>query len=93
VDPGIGFGKNLEQNLALIKHAGELASLAPVMLGVSRKSFLGKISADGGPEERLNGSLALAAWAGFVGLDILRVHDVAETKKVLAALSAVAGAR
>jgi dihydropteroate synthase len=93
LDPGIGFGKNLEQNLALIKHAGELASLAPVLLGVSRKSFLGKISADEGPEQRLNGSLALAAWAGFVGVDVLRVHDVAETKKVLATLAAVAGAR
>ena len=93
IDPGIGFGKNLDQNLALIKHAGELSEIAPVLLGVSRKSFLGKISADAGPEERLNGSLALAAWAGFVGLDTLRVHDVAETKKVLAALAAVAGAR
>jgi dihydropteroate synthase len=92
IDPGIGFGKSLEQNLALIKHAGELASLAPVLLGVSRKSFFGKISPDEGPEERLPGSLALAAWAGFVGLDVLRVHDVAETKRTLAALSAVAGA-
>jgi dihydropteroate synthase len=92
IDPGIGFGKNVEQNLALIKHAGELAALAPVLLGVSRKSFLGKISADEGPEERLPGSLALAAWAGFVGLDVLRVHDVAETKRALAALAAVAGA-
>ena len=92
VDPGIGFGKNLEQNLALIKHAGELSSIAPVLLGVSRKSFFGKISSDEGPEERLSGSLALAAWAGFVGLDVLRVHDVAETKRTLAALAAVAGA-
>ncbi|MFI5350872.1 MAG: dihydropteroate synthase [Elusimicrobiota bacterium] len=91
VDPGVGFGKNLEQNLALIKHAGELASLAPVLLGVSRKSFLGGISSDEGPEERLPGSLALAAWAGFVGLDVLRVHDVGETKRALAALAAVAG--
>jgi dihydropteroate synthase len=93
IDPGVGFGKNLDQNLALIKHAGELFSLAPVLLGVSRKSFLGKISPDEGPEERLAGSLALAAWAGLVGLEILRVHDVLETKKVLAALAAVAGAR
>jgi dihydropteroate synthase len=92
VDPGVGFGKNLEQNLALIKHAGELSSLAPVLLGVSRKSFLGKISAGEGPEERLTGSLALAAWAGFAGLDVLRVHDVLETKKALTALAAVAEA-
>ena len=91
VDPGVGFGKNLEQNLALIKHAGEFAAVAPVLLGVSRKSFLGKISADKGPEDRLPGSLALAAWAAFAGVEVLRVHDVAETKKALAALAAVAG--
>jgi dihydropteroate synthase len=90
VDPGVGFGKNLEQNLALIKHVGEFSSLAPVLLGVSRKSFLGKISSDDGPEERLPGSLALAAWAGFANVDVLRVHDVVETKRALAALAAVA---
>lgn len=93
VDPGVGFGKNLEQNLALIARAGELASVAPVLLGASRKSFLGRISPDAGPEERLPGSLAVAAWAGFAGVEVLRVHDVAETRKVLAALAAVAGAR
>jgi len=93
VDPGVGFGKNLEQNLALIRRVGELASVAPVLLGVSRKSFLGKISADDGPEERLPGSLALASWAGFAGVEVLRVHDVAETKRALAALAAVAGTR
>jgi dihydropteroate synthase len=91
VDPGIGFGKNLEQNLALIRHAGDLAAVAPVLLGVSRKSFLGKISPDKGPEERLSGSLAIAAWAGFSGVEVLRVHDVAETKRTLGALAAVAG--
>ncbi len=93
IDPGVGFGKTLEHNLALIKHVGELSSLAPVLLGVSRKSFLGKIARDEGPEERLPGSLALAAWAGFAGVEVLRVHDVAETKKAFAALSAVAGMR
>jgi dihydropteroate synthase len=92
VDPGIGFGKNLEHNLALIRRVGELSTLAPVVLGVSRKSFLGKISADDGPESRLSGSLAIAAWAGFSGVDVLRVHDVAETKKALLTLAAVAGA-
>ena len=91
IDPGVGFGKNLEQNLALIRRVGGLAAVAPVLLGVSRKSFLGKISADEGPEERLPGSLALAAWAGFSGVEVLRVHDVLETKKALAALAAVAG--
>jgi dihydropteroate synthase len=93
VDPGVGFGKNLEQNLALIKNVGVFAAVAPVLLGVSRKSFLGKISADEGPEERLPGSLALAAWAGFAGVEVLRVHDVAETRRALEALGAVAGNR
>ncbi len=92
VDPGVGFGKNLAQNLALIGRVGEFSAIAPVLLGVSRKSFLGKISADAGPEERLPGSLALAAWAGFSGVEVLRVHDVVETKRALAALAAVAGA-
>ena len=90
VDPGVGFGKTLEHNLALIKHAGELSAVAPVLLGVSRKSFLGQISTDGGPEDRLSGSLAVAVWAGLSGVDVIRVHDVAETKRALAALSALA---
>jgi dihydropteroate synthase len=93
VDPGVGFGKTLEHNLSLIKHVTRIGAIAPVLLGVSRKSFLGKLSPDSGPEERLPGSLALAAWAGFSGVDVLRVHDVAETRKALAALAAVAGAR
>jgi dihydropteroate synthase len=93
VDPGIGFGKTLDHNLALIRASAELASLAPVLLGVSRKSFLGRLSPDAGPEERLPGSLAVAAWAGFSGVSVLRVHDVAATRRALTALSAVAGER
>jgi dihydropteroate synthase len=92
VDPGLGFGKTPEHNLTLIRRAGELAALAPVLLGASRKSFLGKIAGDAGPEERLPGSLAVAAWAGFSGVEVLRVHDVAQTKRVLATLAAVADA-
>jgi len=93
IDPGIGFGKTAEQNLALIKHAGELASLAPVLLGVSRKSFLSKVSPDDGPEDRLPGSLALALWGGLAGVEVLRVHDVAATRRALATFAAAAGAR
>ena len=92
IDPGVGFGKQLQDNLALIKHVGDLAAVAPVLLGVSRKSFLGKIHPDAGPDDRLSGSLALASWAGFAGVEVLRVHDVGETKKALEALTAVAGA-
>lgn len=92
VDPGVGFGKTAAHNLTLIRRAGELAKIAPVLLGVSRKSFLAKIAPDAGPEDRLPGSLAAAAWAGFAGVDVLRVHDVAETKRALATLAAVAEA-
>jgi len=92
VDPGIGFGKRLQDNLALIKRVGELAALAPVLLGVSRKSFLGLVSPDSGPEQRLAGSLGVAAWAACAGVSVLRVHDVAETRRALEALAAVAGA-
>ncbi|MBI3566179.1 MAG: dihydropteroate synthase [Elusimicrobia bacterium] len=92
VDPGIGFGKALEHNLALIRRVGEIAEVAPVLLGVSRKSFLGKVAPDEGPEDRLPGSLALAAWAGFAGVAVMRVHDVAETKRAFAALTAVSEA-
>jgi dihydropteroate synthase len=93
VDPGIGFGKNLEHNLALIKHISEFTEIAPVVLGVSRKSFFSKIHPDSGPEDRLPGSLAIASWAGFASVDVLRVHDVAQTKRALEALAAVMGSR
>ncbi|MDE2491337.1 MAG: dihydropteroate synthase [Elusimicrobia bacterium] len=92
VDPGIGFGKTLAHNLALLKRVGGLSRIAPVVLGVSRKSFLGRLRPDSGPEARLPGSLAAAAWAGFCGVEVLRVHDVAETRRALEVLTAVAGA-
>ena len=92
VDPGIGFGKDHGHNLSLLKHVGEFSSIAPVLLGVSRKSFLSRISPDSGPEDRLSGSLAMAAWAGFSGVSVLRVHDVRDTRRALDALKAVAEA-
>ncbi len=92
IDPGVGFGKDLPANLALIARVGELAALAPVLLGASRKSFLGSLSPDAGPQDRLAGSLAVAAWAGFCGVDAVRVHDVAETRRAFRALSALSEA-
>lgn len=92
VDPGVGFGKTLEHNLTLIRRAGELAEIAPVLLGVSRKSMFGKILPDGGSEDRLAGSLAVAAWAAFSGVSVLRVHDVLETRRALETLRRVAEA-
>ncbi len=78
VDPGIGFGKTDTHNLALIARASQFSALGPVLLGVSRKSLIGRIL--GRPlEERLAGSLALAARGLEQGVSVLRVHDVAQT--------------
>jgi len=80
LDPGIGFGKSVTGNLALIARLGELVPLGrPLLVGVSRKSFIGKIAGVAAPKDRLPGSLAAALKALDQGARILRVHDVAET--------------
>ena len=89
VDPGIGFGKNLNDNLTLIRRSVEFSWIAPVLLGVSRKSFLGKILNDNGSGDRLSGSLAVAAFAAFSGVSVLRVHDVLETRRVIETLRVI----
>jgi dihydropteroate synthase len=90
VDPGIGFGKTPEHNIQLLAALGDLRSLGvPVLLGVSRKSFIGALSRREPPERRLGGSLA-AAQAGLDrGVKILRVHDVAETAQAVAVWHAI----
>ena len=90
IDPGIGFGKNIDHNLTLIRRTRELSQIAPVVLGVSRKSMFSKITADTGAQDRLAGSLAVASWACLNGVSILRVHDVLETRRVIETLHAVA---
>ena len=88
VDPGFGFGKTAAHNFALLKHLRELSEF-PLLVGLSRKSTLGKIT--GRPvEERLAGSLAMALLALQNGASILRVHDVKETKDVVAVWHAYA---
>jgi dihydropteroate synthase len=78
VDPGFGFGKTLQHNLQLLRRLGELAAQYPLLVGLSRKSMLGKLL--GRPvEQRLAGSLALATLAVAGGARIVRCHDVAET--------------
>jgi dihydropteroate synthase len=86
IDPGIGFGKRLEHNLALLKNLHRLVDLGfPLMLGVSRKSFLKAIDpAAGDAADRLGGSLAAALWGATQGARGLRVHDVRETAQALA---------
>jgi dihydropteroate synthase len=82
VDAGFGFGKTLEHNLELLRRLSELSDF-PLMAGLSRKSTLGKLT--GRPvDERLAGSLAMALLALQGGATILRVHDVKETRDVIA---------
>jgi dihydropteroate synthase len=83
-DPGFGFGKTAAHNLAILRNLQELGTLgAPVVAGLSRKATLGKITGRG-VEERLAGSLAMALLALERGAKILRVHDVKETRDVIA---------
>jgi dihydropteroate synthase len=89
LDPGIGFGKNVEQNLEIIRRFREFRSLGrPLMFGASRKSFIGAVTG-GSTEQRLEGSLAAAILAVDQGANIVRVHDVAETVKALKMVHAV----
>jgi len=83
IDPGIGFGKELEHNLALLRALPALADLGrPVLVGPSRKTFIGKIL-DAGPEERLEGSLAAAVAAVLGGASVIRTHDVKEARRAI----------
>jgi dihydropteroate synthase len=89
VDPGFGFGKTLAHNVALLASLGRLGSLgAPIMVGLSRKSMLGQLTGRA-VGDRLPGSLAAAVLAAQRGAAVLRVHDVAATRDVLAVLEAV----
>ena len=89
LDPGLGFAKTAEHNLLLLRRLRELTQLGrPVLLGASRKSFLGGLS--GKPAaERLTGSIAAATVAALHGAALVRVHDVAATREALAVVDAV----
>jgi len=85
VDPGIGFGKTMTHNLTLLKGLSRFHTLnAPILLGASRKRFIGTLSGVENAADRLPGSLAVALMAAGQGAQILRVHDVAETVQALA---------
>ena len=89
VDPGIGFGKTLENNLALLRDLKVLGELAPVLVGASRKSFIGEITGTTRPDQRQAGSLAAVGWAARAGAAFVRVHDVAETLQFLRVWEAI----
>jgi len=83
IDPGIGFGKTTNHNLEIIRKLASLRDLSkPIMVGTSRKSFIGKIL-DLPVEQRLEGTLATVVVSAINGADIVRVHDVQETNKAL----------
>jgi dihydropteroate synthase len=89
LDPGIGFGKNLEHNLQLLRGLPVLAALGqPLLVGVSRKNFIGKIL-NLAPDHRLEGSIAAAVAAVLGGANIIRVHDVAESAKAARVADAI----
>jgi dihydropteroate synthase len=92
VDPGIGFGKTLEHNLALLRGLSLFHDLGlPILLGASRKRFIGTIGAEAEAAKRMPGSLAVALWGAAQGVQMVRVHDVAETRQALRLWEAMQG--
>lgn len=92
VDPGIGFGKTVAHNLALLKGLSLFHGLGqPILLGVSRKRFIGSIGGADDPQARMPGSIALALAGVAQGVQMIRVHDVAETRQALRLWQAVNG--
>ena len=87
VDPGIGFGKNLKHNLEILGSLDKFSKMAGgVLLGASRKSFIGFLTGDG---DRLTGSLAAAMIGATANVDLVRVHDVKETRKAIDTINAL----
>ena len=94
VDPGIGFGKTLQHNLTLLNRLSLFHDLGlPVLLGASRKRFIGTIGAEAEAARRMPGSLAVALAGVAQGMQMIRVHDVAETRQALSLWQAVTGGK
>ena len=95
LDPGIGFGKRLSDNLEILVHLGKLKKFRlPLMIGVSRKSFIGMLHpASDVPKGRIGGSIAAAVAAVESGADILRVHDVGPTVEAMKIIQAIGAVR
>lgn len=92
VDPGIGFAKDIQGNLAILRHISEFRSLqVPLLVGHSRKSFIGNIL-DEGVDQREEGTDAVTAWAVMNGVDLVRVHDCLHARRVRTVIRSVTGA-
>jgi dihydropteroate synthase len=93
LDPGIGFGKTVEHNLRLLRHLDQLVSTGyPILVGTSRKSFIGKLLSQPNASDRLMGTAASVAWSVAHGAGVVRVHDVDEMRQVVRLIEAIAEA-
>ncbi|HMS56306.1 MAG TPA: dihydropteroate synthase [Fimbriimonadaceae bacterium] len=90
IDPGFGFGKTLDHNLTLLSHLDRFCQTDyPVLVGVSRKSLIGKVLSTSEANDRLEGTLAAQAFAQVRGAKIIRAHDVKESRRVIDMISAI----
>jgi len=90
LDPGLGFAKNYEQNLYVLRHIEAFRSFGlPLLIGASRKSFIGRASHADNPSQRLEGTLAVTSLCAWLGADIVRVHDAAANRKAADTIAAV----
>ncbi|MGZ4110609.1 MAG: dihydropteroate synthase [Actinomycetota bacterium] len=93
IDPGIGFGKNVEHNLSLLRHVEAFTALdRPVVYGPSRKRFIGSLLGGADENERLEGTLGTVSWLATRGAHAVRVHDVLEVHRALTLVDAIARA-
>ena len=90
IDPGIGFAKTTAHNVAVLAALGRRVRLAPVMVGASRKRFIGELCGEPLAEARVGGSVGAAVWSVLQGASIVRVHDVKATRQALAVVRALA---
>ena len=91
VDPGIGFGKNLTHNLTLLHDIASFEDLrVPVVVGASRKRFIGQLTGVDDPAERVEGTAGAVAWCAANGVEVVRVHDVIEMTRVVRVVDAIA---
>jgi dihydropteroate synthase len=89
LDPGIGFGKNLSHNLELLRRLRELAALGPLVVGTSRKGFIGNVLGLTDPDRRVFGTAATVAWSVANGAAVVRVHDVGPMSQVVRMVRAI----
>jgi dihydropteroate synthase len=93
IDPGIGFGKTLDHNLSLMRHIGGLGTVGrPILVGPSRKSFIGRLT-EADVDQRMPGTAGAVAWLAANGAHVVRVHDVPEMLQVVRVVGAIRSAR